>query len=224
MYAAFLVQTTQGAWSPRISAPMEDGEFHNSGVENHRPIQWRWQREEESYVLPAQNVRPTSTMATMLNVEELMTIEERRRCMGENRRRSICKQVIWWTCKDKGCYGCYFKTKAIVDMGTSDVKGETIKAIGQWKHKKIWADSSILEQIEHIAIFLATRPKERRELAIFGAVRLTREEGRTIIRDKKKAFNFYATVNIKRITYLDDCATIVDESGEAEPSTFEFFI
>ena len=109
-------------------------------------------------------------------------------------------------------------------MCTNDIKGETIIAIGEWACKKIWADSSSLEQIEHIAIFLASRPKERRELGRMGAVRLTREEGRTIIRDKKKACNFYAIVNIKRVVYLDDSATIVDESGDAYPSTFEFYI
>ncbi len=174
--------------------------------------------------MPAQNVIPTTNMATMMNVEELMSMEERRRCTAENRRRSICKQVIWWTCVDKECYGCYFKTNAIVDMGTTEFKWDTIIAIGIWKQKKIWANSSILEQIEHIAIFLATRPKERRELSIFGAVRLTREEGRTIVRDKKKAFNFFAAINIKKVTYLDDCVTIIDESGEAKPSTFEFYI
>ena len=162
MYAAFLVQTTQGVASPRIPAPMEDGEFHNTGIGNHMQPQWRWQRSEESYVMPAQNVRPKTTMATMLNVEGLMTMEERRKCIGENRRRSICKQVIWWTCVDKECYGCYFKTNAIVDMGTTEFKWDTIIAIGIWKQKNIWANSSILEQIEHIAIFLATRPKERR--------------------------------------------------------------
>ncbi len=69
---------------------MEAGEVYNREREEHRPIQWRWQREEESYVMPAQNVRPTITMAAMLNVEGLMTMEERMRCIGENRRRRIC--------------------------------------------------------------------------------------------------------------------------------------
>ena len=72
---------------------MEDGEFynkdkdvdfHNMETEDHRPIQWRWQRTEESYVVPAQNVRPTATMGTMLNVEELMTLEEKDSCRGQN--------------------------------------------------------------------------------------------------------------------------------------------
>jgi hypothetical protein len=207
---------------------MEDGEFYNQEMEDRRPIQWRWQRSEESYVMPAQNVRPTTTMSTMLDMTELMTIEERSSCMNRNRRNmhprmSICKQVSWRICEDKDCYGCYFKMNAIVDMGTNNTKGETVKAIGAWACKKVWADSSTLEQVEHIAIFLATRPRERLVLKEFGAVRLTREEGRTIIRDKKKAFNFFALVNIKNIVYLDDMARFMDKSGEPA-GTFEFYL
>ena len=207
---------------------MEDGEFYNQEMEDRRPIQWRWQRSEESYVMPAQNVRPTTTMSTMLDMTELMTIEERSSCMNRNRRNmhprmSICKQVSWRICEDKDCYGCYFKMNAIVDMGTNNTKGETVKAIGAWACEKVWANSSTLEQVEHIAIFLATRPRERLALKEFGAVRLTREEGRTIIRDKKKAFNFFALVNTKKIVYLDDMARLVDESGEPV-GTFEFFL
>ena len=211
---------------------MEDGEFYNKEMEDRRPTQWRRQRAEESYVMPAQNVRPTTTMSTMLNMEELMTIEERSRCMNRNRKdmrgqvsprtTSTCKQVSWRICEDKDCYGCYFRMNAIVDMSTNNIKGETVKAIGTWACKKVWADSSTLEQLEHIAIFLATRPRERLDLREFGAVRLTREEGRTIIRDKKKAFNFFALVNIKNVVYLDDMAMILDESGEPA-GTFDFF-
>ena len=237
IHAAFLAQANQVV-RRRLALQMEDGEFydkeedvgfHSMETEDHRPKQWRWQRTEESYVVPAQNVRPTDTMGTMLNVEELMTLEEKNRCCGQKLgmglgKMSICGQVNWNICEDRECYGCYFKTNAIADMCTNNIKGDTTMAIGEWACKKEWANSSTLEQIEHIAIFLATRPKERQDLSRFGAVRLTREEGRTIIRDKKKYFNFFATVNIKRIIYLDDIATVVNESGGAEPSTFEFFL
>eukprot|EP00972_Heterocapsa_arctica_P053249 7840881-Heterocapsa_arctica.AAC.1 len=67
-------------------------------------------------------------------------------------------------------------------------------AIGEWARAWLWADATCPANIEHIAIDLATRPQHRQLLAKFGAVRLTREEGRNIICSRRKAFNFFATV------------------------------
>jgi hypothetical protein len=97
-------------------------------------------------------------------------------------------------------------------------------AIGEWARTWLWADAACPAKIEHIAIYLATRPQQRRLLAKFGAVRLTREEGRNIILKKRKAFNFFATVQVKKYVYLDDCMMILDEEGLGEANTFEFFI
>eukprot|EP00972_Heterocapsa_arctica_P083638 12324878-Heterocapsa_arctica.AAC.1 len=77
---------------------------------------------------------------------------------------------------------------------TDDIKGETIVAIGFWRNTPFWMQAGIEARIEHIAYFLATRPMQRIHLSKFGAVRLSRIEARNIIRMKKKAYNFFATV------------------------------
>eukprot|EP00972_Heterocapsa_arctica_P080879 11920435-Heterocapsa_arctica.AAC.1 len=84
-------------------------------------------------------------MATMIKVEELMTIEERREICQESRRvedyrlvRSRCGQVCWSICRHANCYGCYFKTHAVADLMTNDIKGETVEAIGYWSQSLFW--------------------------------------------------------------------------------------
>eukprot|EP00972_Heterocapsa_arctica_P081251 11973714-Heterocapsa_arctica.AAC.1 len=71
-------------------------------------------------------------MATMIKVEDLMTTEERRVCTENRLVRSYCGQVHWKVCPHANCYGCYFKTQAVADLMTNDIKGETIIAIGGW--------------------------------------------------------------------------------------------
>eukprot|EP00972_Heterocapsa_arctica_P018947 2797902-Heterocapsa_arctica.AAC.2 len=110
---------------------MEEDEYYDMERENCRPRQWRWQRTEESYVTAAQNIRPTTTMGTMLKVEELMTIE-RNQCAAQHYVLSQCGQTQWKVCEDERCYGCDFKLHAIVDLRTTEEKGETIITIGQW--------------------------------------------------------------------------------------------
>eukprot|EP00972_Heterocapsa_arctica_P052550 7730589-Heterocapsa_arctica.AAC.1 len=63
------------------------------------PADWRRQRTEDSFILANQNIFPTTNMETMIKVEELMTIEERREICQESRRveyyrfvRSRCGQ------------------------------------------------------------------------------------------------------------------------------------
>eukprot|EP00972_Heterocapsa_arctica_P039673 5846733-Heterocapsa_arctica.AAC.1 len=70
-------------------------------------------------------------MATMIKVEDLMTTEERRVCVGHRFVRSYCGQVHWIICSHANCYGCYFNTHAVADLMTNDIKGETIIAIGE---------------------------------------------------------------------------------------------
>eukprot|EP00972_Heterocapsa_arctica_P064519 9521342-Heterocapsa_arctica.AAC.1 len=77
---------------------------------------------------------------------------------------------------------------------TDDIKGETTGAIGVWRNSSFWMQADIEQGIEHIAYFLETRLMQRRRLSKFGAVRLSRIEAMNIIRMKKKAFNFFATV------------------------------
>eukprot|EP00972_Heterocapsa_arctica_P017564 2595841-Heterocapsa_arctica.AAC.1 len=83
---------------------------------------------------------------------------------------------------------------AVADLTTNDVKGETVEAIGYWRQSLFWKQARTLAKIEHIALFLATRPDQRKMLSRLGAVRLAREEAMTIIMMKKKAINFFATV------------------------------
>eukprot|EP00972_Heterocapsa_arctica_P091984 13565785-Heterocapsa_arctica.AAC.1 len=64
-------------------------------------------------------------MATMIKVEELMNTEERRDCMARRFVRSYCGQVYWSICCHANCYGCHFKTHAVADLMTNDIKGET---------------------------------------------------------------------------------------------------
>eukprot|EP00972_Heterocapsa_arctica_P015669 2307437-Heterocapsa_arctica.AAC.1 len=68
-------------------------------------------------------------MATMIMVEELMSAEEKRYCQPYRFVRSQCGQTHWTVCRHADCYGCYFKTNAVVDLMTNDIKGETIVAI-----------------------------------------------------------------------------------------------
>ena len=203
---------------------MESGEYYDLEREDFRPRNWRWQRAEENYVRADQNIRPSTTMATMVRIEDLMTVEESGQCLEHTTILSQCGQTSWKVCANGDCYGCYFKKHAIVDLKTTEDKGETIKAIGEWAGTWLWANASCPAKIEHIAIFLATKPHQRRLLAKLGAGRLTREEGRNIILKKRKAFNFFATVQVKKYVYLDDTMMILDEEGLGEANTFEFFI
>eukprot|EP00972_Heterocapsa_arctica_P105111 15487670-Heterocapsa_arctica.AAC.1 len=56
------------------------------------PADWRRQRAEDSFVLAYQDVYPTTEMATMVKVEDLMTTEERRVCTEHRLVRSYCGQ------------------------------------------------------------------------------------------------------------------------------------
>eukprot|EP00972_Heterocapsa_arctica_P085124 12543161-Heterocapsa_arctica.AAC.1 len=74
----------------------------------------------------------------MLKVEELMTAEERRQCAAHTYILSQCGQTHWKVCEDGNCYGCYFKKNAIVDLRTTEEKGETIITIGLWARTRLW--------------------------------------------------------------------------------------
>eukprot|EP00972_Heterocapsa_arctica_P024145 3559869-Heterocapsa_arctica.AAC.1 len=56
------------------------------------PLNWRRQRAEYSFVLAHQNIYPTTDMATMIKVEDLMITEERRVCVQHSLVRSYCGQ------------------------------------------------------------------------------------------------------------------------------------
>eukprot|EP00972_Heterocapsa_arctica_P100260 14784847-Heterocapsa_arctica.AAC.1 len=58
---------------------------------------------------------------------------------------------------------------AIADLMTNDIKGETSIAIGECSQTQIWREATTLAKIEHIALFLATRPNQRRLLGRLGA-------------------------------------------------------
>eukprot|EP00972_Heterocapsa_arctica_P016207 2390095-Heterocapsa_arctica.AAC.1 len=61
-------------------------------------------------------------------------------------------------------------------------------------------------------------------LSRLGAVRLTREEARTIVMIKKKALNFFAIVAVKKFVYVDDILIPVDRENMAYASAFELFL
>eukprot|EP00972_Heterocapsa_arctica_P058428 8619562-Heterocapsa_arctica.AAC.1 len=79
---------------------------------------------------------------------------------------------------------------------TDDNKEETINAIGSWRHSIVWDEAGVRQKIEYIADFLATRPAQRNIMSKFGAVILSRIEAMNIIKMKKKASNFFATVAV----------------------------
>jgi hypothetical protein len=85
-------------------------------------------------------------------------------------------------------------------------------------------------KIEHIAMFMASRPKERRRLSTLGALRLNREEARNIIRKRTKAFSFFATVSTKIDTFSENTEVtslsiqMIDQEEEPRPTTFELFL
>eukprot|EP00972_Heterocapsa_arctica_P046990 6934256-Heterocapsa_arctica.AAC.1 len=62
---------------------------------------------------------------------------------------------------------------------------------------------------------------QRRMLSRLGAVRLSREEARNIIWMKKKAFDFFATVAVKKFVYVEDIMIPVDRESMAYASAFE---
>eukprot|EP00972_Heterocapsa_arctica_P029878 4402334-Heterocapsa_arctica.AAC.1 len=61
---------------------------------------------------------------------------------------------------------------------------------------------------------------QRRSLSKYGAVRLSKIEAMNIIRMKKKAFNFAATVAVKRSMYVDNMMTPLDTEDMAYPVAF----
>eukprot|EP00972_Heterocapsa_arctica_P052033 7656154-Heterocapsa_arctica.AAC.1 len=153
-----------------------------------------------------------------------MTLEEELLCRPNSYVTSQCGQTRWNICNQANCYGCYFKTHAVADLMTNDFKEETIVAIGSWRQKPHWTDLGADMKIEHIAGFLATRPKQRRILIIFGAVRLSRTEARNIILHQKKAYNFFATVAVNNFIYLDDIMIPVDQESMAFASALELYL
>eukprot|EP00972_Heterocapsa_arctica_P062739 9253694-Heterocapsa_arctica.AAC.1 len=80
-----------------------------------------------------QNIYPTTDMATMIKVEDLMITKGRSLCVQHSMILSVCGQVHWNVCSHADCYGCYCKRNAIADFMTNDIKGETIIAIGEWR-------------------------------------------------------------------------------------------
>ena len=106
---------------------------------------------------------------------------------------------------------------------TNDIKGETIIAIGEWSQSQFWREATALAKIEHIALFIATKPYQRRNLGRIGEVRLTMEEARNIIMMKKKATNFFATVAVQKFAYVDDYLP-VDQANRAYATAFELFL
>eukprot|EP00972_Heterocapsa_arctica_P030260 4456852-Heterocapsa_arctica.AAC.1 len=61
-------------------------------------------------------------------------------------------------------------------------------------------------------------------LSRLGAVRLSREEARTIIMMKKKALYFFATAAVKKFVYVDDILIPVDQEDMAYANAFELFL
>eukprot|EP00972_Heterocapsa_arctica_P076486 11282399-Heterocapsa_arctica.AAC.1 len=51
---------------------------------------WRRQRAEDNFILANQSVFPTTDMATMIKVEDLMTREDKRDCRAHRFVRSHC--------------------------------------------------------------------------------------------------------------------------------------
>ena len=111
-------------------------------------------------------------------------------------------------------------------MDTTTDREETEKIIGDWTKRAHWEKETMGRKIEHIAIFLASRPKERRRLSALGALRLNREEARSIIRKKTTAFTFFATVSTTISMVPENTEVIslsiqmINQVEERRPTTF----
>ncbi len=88
-------------------------------------VYWADQRQGEVPVITDFGFIPTSDMATMIFVEEVMAGDNKGRCMPTQSTRSQDGQVQWMLCNSKDCYGCYFKENAVANMKTTTDRGET---------------------------------------------------------------------------------------------------
>ena len=164
------------------------------------PPDWTDKTQEEGHVQTLWGVMPGADMATMILVEEVMIGDETGRCRPTCPTRSQAGQVQWMLCNNLDCFGCYCKANAVANLNTSTTTGETEKAIGGWSKRPHWVRDTTLMKMEHIAIFPATRPMQRKRLSALEALRLTRDEARSIVRKKTKAFLYFATLSTKILT------------------------
>eukprot|EP00972_Heterocapsa_arctica_P013209 1940957-Heterocapsa_arctica.AAC.1 len=61
-------------------------------------------------------------------------------------------------------------------------------------------------------------------LSKFGAVRLTRAEAMNIVKMKKKAFNFFATMEVMQFVHVDHVVNYVDVNDMAHASAFRLYM
>eukprot|EP00972_Heterocapsa_arctica_P100664 14842389-Heterocapsa_arctica.AAC.2 len=128
---------------PELKGRTPSREMEEDWMADAQPADWRRQRAEDNFILDNQDVTPTTDMAMMIKVEELMSTEEKRDCQPYRRVRSACGQINWCICRHADSYGCYFKMNAVADLMTDDIKGETIVAMGDWRHISLWKQGSI---------------------------------------------------------------------------------
>eukprot|EP00972_Heterocapsa_arctica_P002967 437210-Heterocapsa_arctica.AAC.2 len=85
-------------------------------------IDWRRQRADNNYIVPNQDVIPTTDMEMKIKVEERQGAEESRNCMPN-------------------------KKNAVVDFETDDIKEEATMTIGGWKQNSFWIEASTRQKI-----------------------------------------------------------------------------
>eukprot|EP00972_Heterocapsa_arctica_P035690 5251165-Heterocapsa_arctica.AAC.1 len=80
--------------------------------------------------------------------------------------------------------------------------------LAKQKTDPAWADKSPMEQLGDIAVYMSNKPKERKFVSQYGAVRLSKEEARDVIAGQSKPGNLFIYMVIyeerggKRIGYV----------------------
>eukprot|EP00972_Heterocapsa_arctica_P027789 4087666-Heterocapsa_arctica.AAC.1 len=207
-----IVVISARVWEYSKGRPLSKG-MEEDDMEDVLPADWRRQRAEDNFILANQNVYPT----TDGDDDQGGGVDDQR---GEERLQGlqICQESTR-TSLLESMLSCKLLRMLFQDEcggGPDDERHQRRNGSGKWAHTQA--------KIEHIAIFLATRPNQRKRLSRLGAVRLSREEARTIIMRKKKAFNFFATVAVKKIVYVDDIMIPVDQENMPYASAFELFL
>eukprot|EP00972_Heterocapsa_arctica_P035905 5281436-Heterocapsa_arctica.AAC.1 len=70
------------------------------------------------------------------------------------------------------------------------VKGIS-KFLADKNAEKTWTEMSLMEQLGIIAVYMSDKPKERKLLSQFGAVRLSKEEAKDAIAGQIKPGNLF---------------------------------
>eukprot|EP00972_Heterocapsa_arctica_P019971 2947782-Heterocapsa_arctica.AAC.1 len=81
-------------------------------------------------------------MEMIIRVEELLTVEDVRKCYPFKKVMSRCGKTTCTICDQVDCYRCSFLQKAVVNFEIDKIKGETIRAMATWRQDVFWTEAS----------------------------------------------------------------------------------